>query len=337
MLSRTLKNATFGGAVLLSLGTLSAQSVVINEIYYDAPGSDDGQVFVELAGPPGTDISGWILQSIEGSTGASTSGCNPDTFTFPAGTTIDNTGLVVVADDDGTGNTQVAIWHFLVSDMDLENGADALQLIDNNGVLADAVAYGPVDISGGPASACNGLGWYEGNPARDVFAPLSIERCPAGSDTDDNATDFTPNVPSPGVADGCCTAIEYVSHGVTNNLTLANGESVGLDIWADCGPNQLYLILGSFTDPTVTAPPAGLPVWDASSPTISTLANLAPFVAWAGTLSAQGDLVGTAAVDFSSFVGLPAISPPVTMYIGAIAFSAGGGIVQTNHVSVTWN
>ena len=278
------------------------------------------------------------MQSIEGRTGSGGT-CNSLSFTFPAGTAIGASGFVVVADDDGTGNTTVANANF-IANWDLENGADALQLIDNSTgtpVLVDAVAYGAVDISGGPASACNGLGWYEGNPARDVFAPLAIERCPAGSDTNNNATDFTPNTPTPGTADSCCTAIEYVSRGVLNNLILANGESVGIDIWANCGANNLYLILGSFTDPTVTPPPVGLPVWDASTPTISTLANIAPFVAWAGTLSANGDLIGTAAVDFSAFVGLPAISPPVTMYIGAIAFSNSGGIVQTNHISVIWN
>jgi hypothetical protein len=331
-----LAAAAIAGAILSSLSTLSAQGVVINEVYYDAPGSDNGQVFVELAGPPGTDIGGWTLQAIEGGTGANGS-CNNESFTFPMGTTIDNTGFVVVADDDGTGATQVPNAHFIVPDMDLENGGDALQLIDAGMNLVDAVAYGTVDKSGGPASSCNGLAWYEGNEARDVFAPLSIERCPAGSDTNDNAIDFTPNVPTPGTGESCCTAIEWVNQGAGNSLTLANGESVGLDVFADCGANQLYLILGSFTDPTVTPPPAGLPVFDATTTTISTLANFPPFVAWAGTLSANGDLVGTAAVDFSSFTGLPAISPAVTMYIGAIAFDASGGIVATNHVDVTWN
>jgi len=28
--------------------------VILSEIFYDAEGSDDGHVFVELAGPPGT-------------------------------------------------------------------------------------------------------------------------------------------------------------------------------------------------------------------------------------------------------------------------------------------
>ena len=235
------------------------------------------------------------------------------------------------------GQTTVPNPDFTTNDMDLENGGDAVQLIDRNASLVDAVAYGTIDKTN-VLSVCNGLAWFEGNEARDVFAPLSIERCPAGSDTNDNATDFTPNEPTPGVAESCCTAIEYVSQGVLNNLTLANGESVGIDIWADCGANQLYLILGSFTDPTVTPPPTGLPVWDASTPTISTLANIPPFVAWAGTLSANGDLIGTAAMDFSSFTGLPAINPPVTMYIGAIAFDGTtGNIVATNHIDVTWN
>ena len=198
--------STLGG---LALAAVAPAQVVINEVYYDAPGGDGGQVFVEIFGPAGFDVSGYTIQSIEGAgTGAST--CNPDTFTFPAGTLIPADGFLVVADDDGTGNTLVANADFIVGDMDLENGADAVQLLDAAGNYVDAVAYGNVDTSVGTASACNGQPWFEGAPARDVFAPLSIERVPAGTDTDDNAADFTPNNPTPGVGAVCSDAMERV-------------------------------------------------------------------------------------------------------------------------------
>ena len=32
----------------------TSAGVILSEIFYDAEGSDDGHVFVELAGPPGT-------------------------------------------------------------------------------------------------------------------------------------------------------------------------------------------------------------------------------------------------------------------------------------------
>ncbi len=311
-------------------GTLSAQ-VVINEVAYDGVGSDDGQVFVELWGPPGMDISGWVIQGIEGRPGSAGT-CNSQSFSFPAGATIPADGLVVVADSDAAGVTLVANADYTDPNMDLENGEDAVQLIDNNGRVVDAVAYGPVDTSVGPMSACNGGVWFEGNPARDVFAPLSIERCPAGADTNDNDTDFTPNFPSPGVAESCCTAIEYVNRGVFNTLTTSNGDSVGLDAWFSCGANQPYLFLASFTDPTVVAPPAPFPVFDASTSTIAGFANVPPFVAWGGVLDGNGRVLGTAALDFSTIpivLGMPA-----TTYIGAVAFSNGGGIVGTNSVEI---
>ncbi len=337
MLSQLRKSAIFGGAALLSLGTLSAQ-VVINEVYYDAPGSDNGQVFVELYGPSGTDISGWIIQAIEGS-GSSASNCNNESFTFPAGTTIGASGCVVVADGN-SGVTSVANANFIVSDMDLENSNEGLQLIDMSGatpVLADAMAYGTIDPTN-VASGCNGLGWYEGNAARDVFAPLSLERCPAGNDTGDNDADFTPTAPTPGVASACCNAMEYVSMGVRNNLSLAAGDAVGIDLWTSCAGGGLYLIVGSFVDPAVTPPPAGLPVWGPATPTLSTLANIPPFVAWGGTLPANGRMLGTAALDFSSFAGLPALPAPVPVYVGAVGFNtATGQLTQTNYITITLN
>lgn len=339
MLSQLRKSAIFGAAALLSLGTLSAQ-VVINEVYYDAPGSDNGQVFVELYGPAGTDLTGWSIVGIEGGSASSGGTCNPDLFTFPA-FSIPADGVVVVADESG-GTTSVANWDFLDSDMDLENGADAVVLTDASGTVVDAVAYGSVNTTNTTTSGCTGVSagepWYEGNPARDVFAPLSIERCPAGVDTGDNDADFTPNTPTPGVANTCCDAMEYVSMGARNNLSLAAGDAVGIDLWTSCAGGGLYLIVGSFVDPAVTPPPAGLPVWGPATPTLSTLANIPPFVAWGGTLPANGRMLGTAALDFSSFAGLPALPAPVPVYVGAVGFNTSTGqLTQTNYISITLN
>ncbi|MCS5636443.1 MAG: hypothetical protein NZ990_07985, partial [Myxococcota bacterium] len=44
--------------------------VILSEIFYDAEGSDDGHVFVELAGPPGTLLDGWQVEGVNGFNGA---------------------------------------------------------------------------------------------------------------------------------------------------------------------------------------------------------------------------------------------------------------------------
>ena len=337
MLSLLRKSVVFGGAALLSLGSLSAQ-VVINEVYYDAPGSDNGQVFVELYGPPGTDIGGWVIQAIEGS-GSSASNCNNESFTFPAGTTIGASGFVVVADDDGSGSTSVANANFIVSDMDLENSNEGLQLVDTSGatpVLVDAMAYGTIDPTN-VASGCNGLGWFEGNPARDVFAPHSLERSPAGNDTGDNDTDFFANNPTPGAGATCTTAMAYLNLGVRNNLTIANGDAVGIEFWTSCASNGLYLVLASFVDPATTPPPAGIPVWGPLTGTMASMVNVPPFVAWGGTVPANGRVLGTATLDWSAFTGLPTLPAPTPMYVGAIAFDSGFNLTSTNTITITLN
>ena len=43
--------------------------VILSEIFYDAEGSDDGHVFVELAGPPGTLLDGWQVEGVNGFNG----------------------------------------------------------------------------------------------------------------------------------------------------------------------------------------------------------------------------------------------------------------------------
>lgn len=301
-------------ASILMVSPAAAQ-VVINEVAYDAPGADGGQVFIEVFGPAGTDVSGFTLQSVEGS-GAASGTNNPDMFTFPPGTLIPGDGLLVVADDDGTGVTSVANADFIVGDIDLENGADGLQLIDAAGGLADAVAYGPVTTT---INTDNGLPYVEGSPARDVFAPLSIERCPAGSDTDDNSVDFVPNEPSPGVAESCCNAIELVSQGFGLGISSSGGESIGIDVFVDCAPIGPYILLGAFTDPSVVPPILpGAPVFDMFTLDLLALANTPPFTNWTFLLDGNGTSVGNSFLDFS--VAMPTVAMDVDLFVGAVAF-----------------
>jgi hypothetical protein len=47
-----------------------AQTVFVNEIHYDNTGTDSGEA-IEIAGPVGTDLSGWSLVLYNGASGAS--------------------------------------------------------------------------------------------------------------------------------------------------------------------------------------------------------------------------------------------------------------------------
>ena len=61
----------------------ASAGVILSEIFYDAEGSDDGHVFVELAGPPGTLLDGWQVEGVNGFNGA----VGDRTFKLASGTT----------------------------------------------------------------------------------------------------------------------------------------------------------------------------------------------------------------------------------------------------------
>jgi hypothetical protein len=93
----------------------------------------------------------------------------------------------VIADDDGSGSTQVSNAD-LVADVDFQNGPDSIVLRDASGVL-DALGYG--DFSSAVFAG-------EGNAAADVAGGWSLARTVL-LDSDDNAVDFTGlDTPTPG-------------------------------------------------------------------------------------------------------------------------------------------
>ncbi|MFP6641802.1 MAG: ABC transporter, partial [Myxococcota bacterium] len=73
---------------------------MISEVFYDAESSDDGHVFVELAGDPGTALDGLVLEGVNGFNGSST------TWLELSGE-IPASGVFVVADVTGGGATFV--------------------------------------------------------------------------------------------------------------------------------------------------------------------------------------------------------------------------------------
>ena len=167
-------------AAFFSLGVAAAPvqaSVLISELMYDASGSDAGEVFVELSGPAGLDLTGFELHGINGNDGSTYK-------TVALSGLIPADGVFVVADESG-GTTAVPNAD-LLADTDFQNGPDSIALWDGGSVI-DALGYG--DFSSADFAG-------EGNPAPDVSAGQSLARLTA---TGDNLADFTVlDIPTPG-------------------------------------------------------------------------------------------------------------------------------------------
>ncbi len=169
-----------------------ATHLVLNEIYYDAVGSDtDGVLFVELYGTPGLDISHYRINFVNGSDGKIY-----DAITLPGSAHVAPDGFYVIADSQTGSPTLTHVGRAdLVDNFDPQNGPDAVQLLDATGHLVDAVGYG----AGVVPIAENGLASYQGQLAPDVVNGHSLERRGAGLDTGNNQNDFADReTPTPG-------------------------------------------------------------------------------------------------------------------------------------------
>jgi hypothetical protein len=157
---------------------------LISEVFYDAAGSDNGLVFVELYGDAGSSLDGLFLEGVNGANGSA----GPTialSGVFPAD------GIWLLADDVGDGTTLVPGAH-QISNFDFQNGPDSIILRTASATL-DAVGYGVF-----------GMGDFfagEGAAAADPPAGSSLARLFANLDTNDNAADFIVlGVPTPGHA-----------------------------------------------------------------------------------------------------------------------------------------
>ncbi|MFM7105142.1 MAG: endonuclease, partial [Flavobacteriales bacterium] len=96
---------------------MNAQSVIINEINADNPGTDT-QEFIELYGLPGTPLDGMTLVLFDGSSDQSYLSIDLDGFSLNAD------GFFVIADSAVIG----ADYYFTNLTANIQNGADAVAL-----------------------------------------------------------------------------------------------------------------------------------------------------------------------------------------------------------------
>jgi len=117
---------------LLITMSLTAQSIFINELHYDNTESDVGEGF-EIAGPAGTDLTGWTVLLYNGNGG--------DVYK-----TVVLSGTI---DDEGAGYGAL-----LFTQAGIQNGApDGLALVDNNSTVIQFLSYeGVITATGGLAN-----------------------------------------------------------------------------------------------------------------------------------------------------------------------------------------
>ena len=168
-------------AVALVCVSSPQAATVISEVLYDAASSDNGNVFVELFGTPGTVLDGLTLEGVNGSDGSVYR-------TISLTGVIAASGVFLIGDDSGDGTSFIGNTD-LVRDIDFQNGPDSVVLRDGGSVL-DAIGYG--DFSDLFFAG-------EGTAAPDAPAGFSLARRIPSVDTDDNFDDFIElELPTPG-------------------------------------------------------------------------------------------------------------------------------------------
>jgi predicted extracellular nuclease len=172
-------------ALLLSMSGALAGTAhagpILYEVCYDGSGTDADDVFTEILATPGMDLTGWSLQGINGSNGQTYR-----TISL-TGASVPDDGLLVIATSSAAGSVLSA--RDFTANVDWQNGADALLLLNEQSVVVDALQYGTL----------SGFSAGEGSPAADVAAGWSLSRDYWATDTDDNASDFFGlSTPTPG-------------------------------------------------------------------------------------------------------------------------------------------
>lgn len=182
-----------GAGLLLLIGSLALAASahagpILQEVCYDGDGSDADEVFTEIWGTPGLELDGYSLKGVNGGDGTVYRTISLDDLVIPAD------GILVLATSGATGAVLAA--RDATANVDWQNGPDAVQLWGSGNTLLDALQYGDAgDYNAG-----------EGDYATDVAGGWSLSRDGLGSDTDDNATDFSGlSTPTPGVGPSTTT------------------------------------------------------------------------------------------------------------------------------------
>ncbi len=184
-------------AGVCTLGPTPA-TIILNEIVYDSvgPDSDPGNnLFVELKGPPGTSLNGFLVVGVNGADNLDYNLINL------SGRTIAADGYFLIAHPNGSPGL-VALADMTSTAVDFQNGPDSVQVRWYTRVV-DALGYG----SFGTTMYFAG----EGSPSQQAYSGASLTRDANSADYNNNSRDFfvdiipTPRQQSTGCTDQCGT------------------------------------------------------------------------------------------------------------------------------------
>jgi hypothetical protein len=179
---QTFNPVHFIATLILALCTAlpTQASVVIQEVLYDGPGTDPDDVYTELFGTPGMDLSGWSLVGINGGDGQVYQSIALNGLLIP------EDGIFVIA--TASANSALALQRDFIANVDWQNGPDAVHLLFGDKIM-DALQYGDAGI----------FNAGEGMFSTDITGSVSLSRNLFGTDSNNNAIDFTVSDPTPGV------------------------------------------------------------------------------------------------------------------------------------------
>lgn len=178
-------------------------AIFINEFHYDNAGSDAGE-FVEIAGPAGTDLTGWSVVLYNGNNGAP----------------YDTLALSGVLADLGQGYGTAVV---NLPPNGLQNGApDGLALVDSFGTVLQFLSYeGAITATSGPAA---GMTSTDIGVLQDGTDPAGLSLQLTGSGTE--AQDFTWTGPSDGTPGAQNAGQSFGSGPATTTYAIGDSQIV---------------------------------------------------------------------------------------------------------------
>ncbi len=298
----------------------SNSDILISEVFYDTPGTDSQEEWLELYNRSVStiDLSGWTITDNNG-TGT--------TYTIPTNTTIDASTHITIAKNSAGFFALYSYEADVYGGIpDLNNGGDALLLKDGSGALVDAVAWE------GGASAGVPTGWGSAT-APSAATGSSVVRTSLTSDTDsfndwatasNNGNPETQptappaNVAPTAIANGPYTGTEGQSIAFSSSGSSDSDGTIASYLWdfgdgntsTQANPIHAYTTAGSYTVSLIVTDNDGASGQASTTSTVDPAATGGSIQFTQGTLSGVGSSWQTVNLPFT-YNSMVVVATPV--------------------------